>query len=197
MPTVAQVEDALRTWVKNAAGLGERVIMADQGHARPQRPYADVKVNAMESRGRDEQRPIDDDGEREVVGVRAVRATIRTFGANALELSEKIRSALWLETVTDLLRAAGVSFWTAQPSLDLTTAIETSLEPRAVFEALFGVASMQTENVGIIECVEGEGTFLDVAGTTVATMEYGVCVDDETLLIDGEPVTIDGEPITL
>jgi hypothetical protein len=197
---VEAVEDALRGWVLSALepDVGERVIFADQGQPRPERPYADISIDAIETRGRDDQRPIDEDGLRDVVGVRALRATVRCFGDNALGLAETARSALWLEPILDELRVAGLAFWRAEPALDITTEIDTALEPRAAFEALFGVAALQNENVGIIECVEGTGTYKDAAGTIVREQDYGTCVPDALLLtIGGEPITLDGEPITV
>lgn len=200
MPTVTQIKAALRTWAINAVdgtGAEGRVIFVDQGQPRPARPYLDVKVNGIETRGRDELRPIDDDGLRDVVGVRAVRATINAYGPDALELAERTRSALWLENTTDLLRAAGISFWRAEPTLDITTEIDTSIEPRAVFEALFGVASVQTENVGAIECVEGEGTYIAPDGSPVLTVAIDSCdlfevmVDDDDEMDDDDDVMVE------
>lgn len=181
MPTVVQLENALRAWVLSAmddAYPDEQIIIADQGQPRPERPYGDIRIDAIESRGRDEQRPVDDYGDRDVVGVRAVRVTVQFYGPGAVQLAERARSALYLETVTDVLSAAGVAFWSAMPVLNLPIEIETEIEPRAAFDVVFGVASVQSEDVGLIETVEGTGTFSDVDGSPIpeATVDYEVPV---------------------
>lgn len=198
MPTVTQIEDGLRAWVLAAISdvVGDRVIFADQGEARPERPYADVDVGAIEQRGRDEWRGVDADGLRDVTGPRAVRVTVQVYGPDAMELAERARAALWRETVGDTLRSAGIVFYNAEPVLDITTEIETDLEPRAAFDALFGVASLQTENVGVIECVEGTGTYRNADGSLALVVPFDVCATDATLTEDGEPLTEDGEPLT-
>jgi hypothetical protein len=200
MPTVTQVEDALRPWVLGAlvgSPAEGNVIFSAQGRARPARPYADIDLATIEQRGRDERRGVDEDGIREVVGQRAVRVTIQLYGDDAMELAERVRSDLWLETVTDPLRAAGIAFWSAEPVLDLTTEIETALEPRAAFEALFGIARAKSEDVGFINCVEGTATYLAPDGSTAIEYDYEACGPSEFLTVDNVPVTVDGDPITV
>jgi len=198
MPTVTQIEDALRTWVLDAL-IGTpaegNVIFHGAGQPRPARPYADVDLGSIEQRGRDEWRGIDLDGLREVVGQRSVRATIQVYGDDAMELAERVRSDLWLETVTDELRTEGVAFWRAEPVLDLTVEIETAMEPRAAFDVLFGIAHAKTEDVGYINCVEGTGTYTGPGGDLAFEDDFAVCVN--LLTIDGDPVTIDGDPISV
>lgn len=196
-PTVTGIETAIHAWVRDAvAAITERVIIADQGRSRPERPYADVKLAAIQRRGIDENGAVDGNGDREVSGVRMLRVTVRTFGDEAMQMASDARDALGKETVRDALCAAGLSFWNMADALDISAEIETAIERRSTFDAFFGIASRVTENVGLIQCVEIEGEYAKPDGETIEDEFDAVC-DDDLLTIDGGTVTVDGEAVTV
>ncbi len=198
MPTVVQIEDALRTWVLDALSsgpVGERVIIAEQGKPRPERPYADIDIQGIAQRGRDEWRPVDADGLRQVVGQRVARATVQLYGDDAVQLAEEARAELWLETVTDKLSTAGLAFLTAEDVLDITGSIATAIEERGAFDVRFSLASVQTENVGTIDSVEGTGTYLKPNGEVAAVDEFDTAEVGSFMTEGGVPMTEGGVPM--
>lgn len=174
---VTRVKRALRKWLSLAlvgTAAEDRVIFGQQGKPRMERPYCDVTLSSVASRGRDERRTHDNAGERHVVGPRVVMATVQLFGPDAMGLGEQARAGLYLEAVRALLHIEAVSFMEADPVQNITTSIETEIEERAVFAARFAYASDQTETVGWIEHVEVEAVLEDEAGTTVEDTTYWV-----------------------
>ncbi|MFH0902141.1 MAG: hypothetical protein V2A73_16035 [Pseudomonadota bacterium] len=177
MPTMTQINAALRAWVETAlvgTDAAGRTIFNRQGKPRPERPYADISIDSIRAVGQDERRPIDDDGDRGVVGTRIAAVTVQTYGADALGLAETIRSALSLKTVLTALRAEELVFLASESVQDITALLATDYEERATFEARFAFVSDQTENVGWIEAVEGSYEYEDIDGTTALDGTFSV-----------------------
>ena len=179
MPTVIEIQNALRDWVVDAVGVsavGQRVIFAEQGAPKPARPYVDIHIPGLASRGQDEKQATDVAGVRKVVGIRTATVTIQAYGPGAMQIAMTVRDALGKETVTDKLHAAGLSFWQAQQVSNLTTNIEAQFEERAAFEATFGLAAVSTETVGVIETVEGTATYKRPDDSTARVQNYTVTI---------------------
>ncbi|HXK36155.1 MAG TPA: hypothetical protein VJ553_01065 [Candidatus Paceibacterota bacterium] len=181
MPTMTQIKSALWDWIETAVvgtDAAGRTIFDSQGKPRPERPYADISIDSIASIGPDERRPIDDDGDRRITGTRIARVMVQTYGTDALQLAETIRSSLMLKAVLSALRIAGLVFLATENVQDITALLDTDYEERAAVEVRFAFVSDQTENVGWIETVEGEYSYEKPDGTVVLEDDFSVDIED-------------------
>lgn len=166
----AAIETALRRdWllpaIRQVPGAEQaEVSFAEERGTRPALPYATLRLSSVAGVARDEQRPIDAQGVRLVVGTRVVTASVQCYGPGARRMAEHARSRLFLGTVADLLRAAGIVVYDATAVQNLTGLDQTRFEERGQFDARFAVASSISESVGLIERVEGDGAYTGADG---------------------------------
>lgn len=158
MITRAQIETAMRTWLVDALGGGVTVIFADQAAPRPDPPYATCKVMGPRSVGHDDRRAIDDDGLQDMVGDRVITVSVQVFGDGAVDNARTAANALNKEAARAKLATVGIAPRGGSAINELTALLEVGAEERAQFDAQFGFADEYTDDVGLIERVEGEGT---------------------------------------
>lgn len=165
----SDIEDALRTWVNTAVPPLTDVIFADQVGPRPTSPYATVKILSLARVGHDGHFNLNAiTGIEDIHGNRVVGASVQFFGVGALEYAETARTALEKTTTQDILRAAGLVVYPPTDITVLTALRENDFEERAVFDARFGIGSLETDNVGVIENAEGSGDIVEPDDVTVA-----------------------------
>lgn len=164
MTTRANIEDAVYTWVQ--VSTGQTVIFAEQGPPRPDTPYLTIKVNGPVSVGFDEGRGLadptgaPDPAVQTYRGEREVSVSVQAFGAGALDYARAAARALSTETTRSQLAAASLFHRGIVPAVnELTELLETEFEERAQFDATLGFAEEYTDDVYLIEDVEGQGTF--------------------------------------
>ena len=114
-------------------------------------------------------------------GTRILTATVDCFGKESerdevMERVERIRSALGLVGTRDKLRTAGMAVYGTEPVVNLTALLDTMRQPRATFDARFGVGSVQSEYVGIVERATITATIQhpDDSTAETATVTYGL-----------------------
>lgn len=175
MPTSWEdAQQAMRRWLITTTGLpDERVIFANQNAPRPKVPYATVNARVATRRlgAFDEERLIDDEpGVIDRRGHRVVTASVNVFGPSALDLAEAAQDGLERYDVREQLEAAGLAVNDIGQLRDLTQLVETTLEDRYQFDAIFGIARATKETVGWIESVEIEATY-NAGGDPPVTIE--------------------------
>lgn len=165
MTTTANIEAAVYTWVSVATGA--TVIFVDQNKPRPATPYLTVRVGTVTSFGHDERRGMTDPGAPELAeqtyrGDREVTVSIQAFGTGAMDLARAAARALGTETTRAQLAASGLCHRGIIPTVnELTQLLETDFEQRAQFDATLAFGKDYTDDVALIETVEGQGTFQD------------------------------------
>lgn len=165
MTTRANIEAAVQTWVADALGGAVPVVFVEQGKPRPAPPYLTVKVSGPTSIGHDEDRKLEDPGAPALAvqtyrGDREVSVSVQAFGTDAMDNARAAARALATETTRSQLALAGLCHRGIVPTVnEITEPLETSFEPRAQFDATLAFGEDYTDEVGLIEHVEGEGTF--------------------------------------
>ncbi len=184
--SLADVEDAIRAWVKTTSGLADRnVYFADQKVERPTGAYATIRLDGLESMGAvdpvmsyyDAGRPAGMELELRVEGQRALHVTVAVYGApttdtagdtypidlagslgqsSAVEIASRIRTAIQLPTIRGALTAAGLSPIDIGTVQNLGTLLGTIFDGRAQFEVEFYLVETASEYTGYVETVEVE-----------------------------------------
>lgn len=171
MITRAQIESAMRTWLVDALGGGVAVIFADQGAPRPTTPYATCKVMGPRVVGHDDRRAISSEGLQDMVGDRVITVSVQVFGTDAMDKARTAANALNKEAARGKFATAGIATVGLAGGInELTALLEVGAEERAQFDAQFAFADEYTDDVGLIERVEGEGT-LDAPAEHVIEFE--------------------------
>jgi hypothetical protein len=161
--TRAQLKAAVYAWVYGATST--TVIFAEQDSPRPDPPYLTVKVGTVASVGQEETREMVDPGApalatQHYFGDREVTVSVQAFGDGAMDLARKAARALATETTMAQLAAANLCHRGTIPAVnELTELLDTGFEERAQFDAALAFGEDYTDIVGLIEVVEGEGTF--------------------------------------
>lgn len=167
------IENALRTWVRSATGLGDAaVIFADQTGQRPAAPFVTIKLGTIIPLGAfDETRTIYDadadpgeEVELRVSGQREFSVSLQAFSTvvtsptsdtlPARALLGKCQTALQLPTVKAAFDTAGVSCFDVGSVLNLSALVGTLFEGRAALDCRFYATDTASEFVGFIDEVE-------------------------------------------
>lgn len=152
MIATSAIRAALYTWLVDATSL--TVIFANQAGPRPSHTYLTLLLMGIRNVGWDDRRAIDDSGIQDLKGDRIATASINAYGAAAWDKVRDAINDLHKTTVRDKLKAASLTPRRVLALDDLTALIETEWEPRAHFDAEFGLMDEYTDDVGLIEHVE-------------------------------------------
>ena len=161
--------DALRQWVADQTGLV--AIWMHPDAPRPARPYAALQITNSERIGRAWTGPVDAEGMAQVTFDRDVTISVQVYGSSAntdprsaFVIAEGLRDSLELISVRETLANNGWSFRGVELLTDAPELLDTTWEPRAVFDARFGTRKALIDDLGLIETAGITGT---VAGRTV------------------------------
>ena len=166
------IEDALISWL-GVVHPGVEAVLGWPNAPRPDLPYIAVRVEGLDPIGQDDRSEIDDDGLQTIYGDRLVNVKIDAYGSGALDLVRAIANSIWRQSVSATLLAAGLCPRLPGPVTDLTGMLETSPEDRAHVEMVFGILDTYTDDVGIIDAVDGDGDVVKPDGTTLAVQVDG------------------------
>ena len=169
--------DAIRQWVADQTGLP--AIWLNPNAPRPARPYATLQVTNSARVGRPWTGQVDAEGMAQVAFDRDVTISVQVYGSSSSEsrqafgIAEDLRDSLELTSVRAGLADEGWSFRGVELLTDAPELLDTTWEPRAVFDVRFGTRKALIDDLGLIETAEITGT---VSGRTV----------DETLTQEGQ-----------
>lgn len=166
-----QIEDAIRTWIKNGSGLpDESVIWAQYGGPRPTDPWISINTTSLDQVGVDFSKrrtnPASNghDGQELVTTTRGIRRgtlSIQCFavspsdGQSAISILTDVVAAAYIPSVRRALDAAGVGLSDFSPVRSIGAVInQTTFEPRAVVDVTFYATSAVDEFTTYIEHVE-------------------------------------------
>lgn len=165
----ATIQDALRVWVETGSGLpAGKVIWSRQNAPRPDAPYIALGTIAIQRAGRDwndvEDAAVPAPGaeiELKTRGVRTMIIQLQAFGgdptgaASPDALLHDVMTQAARQSQRELFEVAGMGLLTLSDVQPLEGDLQGSiLEPRAVSQATFALASEVTETATYIETVE-------------------------------------------
>lgn len=155
--TRTSLEDALVAWVVLVFPTG-RCALGWGGGPRPALPYLTVRIMGVDPIGQDDRGPVDlTTGVQVIYGDRLLQVSVQGYGPGALDKVRAMANSIWKETVASVLLAAGLCAHNPGPVNDLTQFLETVPEERAHVDIKFGIKDLDTDQVGVIEHVAGDG----------------------------------------
>ena len=162
--TKTSIEDAIIDWIEEVFPSG-MAILAWPDAPRPKLPYVSAQIIGIAPIGMDDYGAVDlDTGYQVVYGDRLVTVSINAFGTGAIDKIRTLMNSISKETIKDSLIANGLCPQNPGPLNDLTGFLETEPEERAHFDMMFGIKDLDTDNVGVIEHVSGNGTIIAETG---------------------------------
>ncbi len=153
----ATIRDTLYAWA-DAVLSTVPVIWAEQNATPPDEPYVTLRIASTTQEGQDAKLPPDAvTGAGEIVGNREFTLGVQAFKAGALVNVDKLRSSLEHPTIRETLRAGNVIYVDTLGSTNLTGIIPdtTRYEERESLDVLMRTWSEDTDDVGVIEKVQG------------------------------------------
>lgn len=172
--TFSTLKTALYAWASSNTPALTPVIYYNQDGVRPAKPYITLFLRDFVQIGWDYVPKPDALGDADIIGNREFTLQIESYGANAMQVLENLRSSLQNPNVLDTLRANNIVFVNQFPINDTTVLLDTQYEERATMDILFRIAQTIEPNLGVIEIVEIEETLSN--GEEI--------VYDETLIVD-------------
>ena len=127
---------SIYTWFSETSGI--TTIWAEQAGPKPSRPFATLKLitGAVKMGGQDNLR-VSSDGRFVLNGPRSITLRAQVFGKDALEILTTVRDSLDDPDVIDVLDAEGLAVMDDGEPSDITEALETIFEQRAVLDVKF------------------------------------------------------------
>ena len=122
-------------------------------------PYVTIRFTGLAPIGQDDRGKVDlGTGLQVIYGDRLLTVSVQAYGAGALDKVRALSNSVWKQTISQALLANGLCPQQPGPINDLTQFLETDDEERAHVDMNFGIKDLDTDNVGVIEHVAGDGT---------------------------------------
>lgn len=166
MIDLENIKSTIFSWLDGAVNLeSNKIIFSDQDAPRPEKPYMTVKLQNFVALGHAQLSDVDGNGLGTFIGDREFTVSLQTFGENAFQYLDTALSSLARPNAQTALDAGFLAFVDHLTTNDITDALESGHEERAQMDLLFRIASVSTEDVGLIEKVEAASEMKDETGT--------------------------------
>lgn len=138
---------ALYTWFSETSGI--TTIWSEQSGPRPKRPYATLKVvsGAAKIGGEDNLRQASS-GRFVLNGPRTFALRCQVYGENALTILNEVRDSLDDPLIVEQLDESGIAIVDDGNPSDITEALETYFEQRAVLDVMLQINTERPTKVG-------------------------------------------------
>ena len=173
---VSTVQKAIFDWVSAETNID--VIWERANSPRPARPYIGLLVLALVPVGTAYVSPPNNAGIATIIGQSVMSLSINTFISmkaselNAINILENLRLSLWKESTKTILRDKGIGYLLSSNNQNIEQIIGTEFEERGVLDINFLICSSITDDVGIIERVEGVGEYYGYTGQLTHTENF-------------------------
>ena len=153
-----------------------------QNVPRPDVPYMTFKFTTPGAKSGDDTKSwvLDSRGNPTTVvnsgGVRKMTVDFNSYAdshENAYNIMATWQTALDLEDIQAILRAAGVAVWIIGDVADLSKLLDSGYEGRAHMTCTFGIAMNLQSDLGEIDTVQVSGTVLEAPGGTELAVPQG------------------------
>ncbi len=159
---LSQVLDYIYTWATGEAAIP--AIWENPNAPRPALPYLSLHIMGIVRTGGDYISPPDVNGESKIISNVLINTTISCFynddasKINGMEVLNDLRMSLQKESVKQYFNENDLAVIKLISSVqDITTLTATGYEQRSVLDIQFATATFITDDVGLIEHVQGTG----------------------------------------
>lgn len=142
------------------AGDVVTVIEANQNAPRPARPYITILVTSTRQKEFSYIGAPDENGDAVIENDEFCMVSIQCFGTGSKTIMANLRQTLEKVSVKDYFRELLLPFIAVTDGVnDLTETVGTQFEERAGMDLEFRTVAVVTDNVGVVQSVEGTATF--------------------------------------
>lgn len=136
----------------------EPVIWADQTSPRPPLPYVTLRLGVISPIGEPHYSDVDNAGIQTVLAVRESILNVNRFGDDSVAALETFSDKLMLNSNLDKFSVQDISAFDVSAVTDVAQLLNgLAIEPRASVDVSIRWTADQTDNVGIIQTVIGDG----------------------------------------
>lgn len=162
----SQIEAAIVAWV-NSLSFGVPVVWLDQNFPRPSLPYIGLRIADLQVLHQDFQGNVDGDGLSEVSGDREFRLIFEAYGPGSFDIINSAVNSLEKYTTNILLHGLSLVFKDSDRIVDVSELLDMETEKRYRVDIFFRYRHRDTDDVGLIETVVTEDTYLDADLSTI------------------------------
>lgn len=139
-------------------------IIQDQNFPRPDNQYITILIGPQTRIGRAYTFRPDNAGTMEIVGNREFTVFLQAYGTDSMQILSDLRDSLEKQSVISFFCENEIANAETLLLTDISQLLDSQYEPRAALDLLFRTASVITDQVDLIEEIEGEGKY--IAGAT-------------------------------
>lgn len=158
-------DNIIKAWIDAQTGL--TAVKAEQNAPQLVKPYLIFKLTTSEQVHEDYISPPDSAGDSTISGNREFTIEVQGFGPGVIDKLGTLRSSRNKPTVQEMFRDANLVLVDAEPLLNITGIEDSKFVERASVDFLFRVNSEMTDNIGDIQSVQAEGTYLNPDLSTI------------------------------
>lgn len=154
----APYKTAIYNWFSKQSDI--TTIWAEQGKARPKRPYATLKIisGTVKLGGQDNLRSDLSAGGFLLNGPRQITVSTNVYGEDAMDILTAVRDSLDDPAVVDDLDAHGLAVKEDGSVQNVTEALESHFEPRAQMDVVFMLQEERKASVVPVDRISLNGT---------------------------------------
>jgi hypothetical protein len=152
---------AVYDWFSKQSGI--QTIWQQESGPRPPRPYATLRLNTGQVKigGQDNLRQDPTTGVYSLNGPRRITVACNIYGDGALERLTKVRDSLDDPAVIDQLDASGIAVEDDGEPQNITEALESHFEDRALMDVIFLVQADRTTGATSVAKISLNGKDID------------------------------------
>jgi len=178
---ITAIEDALYAWATGVTAWP--AVFAEQNAPRPgdgfqdTKPYVTIRLGTSARIAQDfVDVPDAATLDQAIIGNREFVVMIQTYGPGARQTAENLRSSFSKPSVQAAFRAASLVYVDSENVENITELLVSEYEERAILDFTIRTAEELTDEPGVIETVNGQGTIKDPTGATVLTPDFTVTI---------------------
>lgn len=139
---------------------GVEAIVQDQNFPRPNNQYITILISPLSRIGRAATLRPDGAGVATIVGNREFTVYLQCYGQDSIQILSDLRDSLEKRSVISFFCENEIANAEVLLLTDLSQLLDYQYEPRGALDLLFRTASVVTENVELIQEIEGEGQYI-------------------------------------
>ena len=177
---IDEIKDVIRDWALGVTGSD--VIWAKFDGKQPSAPFVSLNIERTPQNHEDYVgSEVDESGNISIVGHRTLVINVLVLGSSddlsntAMQIAENLKASLQKPSVQYTFREFGISVVNQTDPQDVSFLYTgTSWEKRATFDATFGAAFTDSDNVGYFNTIEISGEAKNETGQTINNIDITV-----------------------
>lgn len=169
--TYSNLEEIIRNWILIAIPklqeLPNQVIMANENAPRPSLPYFTINLTSMTKIGQSNILETDDAGIQRIKYDEDVNVSIQCYGKQSKDLLQRLKDSLQKTSIIKYFDDNCVAVRDDSPISNTAILVDSTIEKRFLFELMVGFAREIEDNVGFVNSVTYDETYIRPDGQEI------------------------------